>query len=154
MFEIDNVKTTAKIWPEIECGETTENPDFENFLDVRCKSCGNNNGKNLKIHYTEIVSISHSYWETENSELNNEEVSLMTHSLKEEYEDERMPDSEQMFDDTLELKFEALDKVITLDMGDYSHCPKEWRERVNNVVKDFEDRFYRRICISVLTLTQ
>ena len=27
----------------------------------------------------------------------------MTHSLKELYKDERMPDSEQMFDDTLEL---------------------------------------------------
>ena len=37
----------------------------------------------------------------------------MTHSLKEEYKDERMPDSEQMFNDMLELKFEAL------DMGDY-----------------------------------
>ena len=43
----------------------------------------------------------------------------MTHSLKEEYKDERMPDSEQMFNDMLELKFEALNKVITLDMGDY-----------------------------------
>ena len=65
----------------------------------------------------------------------------MTHSLKEQYKDERMPDSEQMFDDTLELKFEALDKVITLDMGDYSHCLKEWRGRVDALVKDFEDRF-------------
>ena len=52
-----------------------------------------------------------------------------------------MPDSEQMFDDTLELKFEALNKVITLDMGDYSHCPKEWRGRVDVLVKDFKDRF-------------
>ena len=43
----------------------------------------------------------------------------MTHSLKEEYEDEWMPDSEQMFIDTLEFKLEALDKVITLDMGAY-----------------------------------
>ena len=48
----------------------------------------------------------------------------MTHSQKKQYENEHMPDSEQMFDDTLELKFEALDKVITLDMGDNSHCPK------------------------------
>ena len=55
----------------------------------------------------------------------------MTYSLKEEYEDEHMPDSEQMFDNTLQLKFEALDKVITLGMGDYSHCPKEWRGRVD-----------------------
>ena len=65
----------------------------------------------------------------------------MTHWLKEEYEDERMYYSEQMFDDTLELKLEALDKVITLDMGDYSHCPKEWRGGVDALVKDFEDRF-------------
>ena len=83
--------------------------------------------KNLKIHYTEIVSISHSYWETPKAELTNGDCTLMTHLLKEQYENERMPDSEQMFNDTLELKFEALDKVITLDMGDYSHCPKEWR---------------------------
>ena len=65
----------------------------------------------------------------------------MTHSLKELYEDERMPDSEQMFDDTLELKFEALDKVITLDMGDYSHCLKEWRGRVDALVTDFAQTF-------------
>ena len=65
----------------------------------------------------------------------------MTHSLKEQYEDELMPDREQMFDNTLELKFEVLDKVITLDMGDNSHCPKEWRGRVDVLVKDFEDRF-------------
>ena len=104
MFEIDNIKTTATIWSELDCRDKVKNPNFTNFLDVRCKSCGNINRKNLKIHYTEIVSISHSYWEKENVELKNKECKLMTHSLKEEYEDERMPDSEQMFEDTLELK--------------------------------------------------
>ena len=109
------------------------------MLDVKIAETFN--GENLKIHYTEIVSISHSYWEKEKVEIKNEDCTLMTHSLKEEYEDERMPDSEQMFDDTLELKFEVLDKVITLDMGDYSHCPREWRGCVDALVKDFEDRF-------------
>ena len=69
MFEIDNVKTTATIWSELDCRDKVENPNFTNFLDVRCKSCGNTNGQNLKIHYTEIVSISHSYWEKENVEI-------------------------------------------------------------------------------------
>ena len=49
------------------------------------------------------MSISHSYWEKENVEIKNEDCTLMTHSQKEEYEDQCMPDSEQMFDDTLEL---------------------------------------------------
>ena len=63
MFEIDNVRTTATLGSETEldCRDKVENLNFTNFLDVRCKSCGNVNGKNLKIHYTEIVSISHSY---------------------------------------------------------------------------------------------
>ena len=26
-------------------------------------------------------------------------------------------------------------------MGDYSHCPKEWRGREDALVKDFEERF-------------
>ena len=73
------------------------------------------------------MSISHSYWEKESVEIQNEECRLMKHLLKDEYKDKKMPDSEQMFDNKLELKFEALDKVITLDMGDYSHCLKEWR---------------------------
>ena len=127
MFEIDNVKTTVTIWREIECRDKIENPNFTNFLDIGCKSCRNANGKIFKIHYTEIVSISHSYWEKESVEIQNEECRLMKHLLKDEYKDKKMPDSEQMFDNKLELKFEALDKVITLDMGDYSHCLKEWR---------------------------
>ena len=52
MFEIDNVKTTATIWSESECRDKVENPNFTNFLDVGCKSCGNTNGQNLKIHYS------------------------------------------------------------------------------------------------------
>ena len=52
MFEIDNVKTTVTIWSELDCRDKVENPNFTNFLDVRCKRCGNINGKNLKIHYT------------------------------------------------------------------------------------------------------
>ena len=38
MFEVDNVKTTATIWPEIDCRDKVENLNFTNFLDVRCKS--------------------------------------------------------------------------------------------------------------------
>ena len=41
MFKIDNVKTTATIWPEIDCRDRVENKNFTNFLDVRCKNCGN-----------------------------------------------------------------------------------------------------------------
>ena len=58
MFEVDNVKMTMTIWPEIVSRDNIENLNFMNFLGVRelqkCKK-----DKNLKIHYTEIVSISH-----------------------------------------------------------------------------------------------
>ena len=55
MFEIDNVKTTATIWSKSDCRDKIENPNFTNYLDLRCKSCRKVNGKKLKIHCTEIV---------------------------------------------------------------------------------------------------
>ena len=82
MFKIDNLKTTATIWSELDCRDKVENPNFTNFLDVRCKSCGNINGKNLKINYTEIVSINYSYWEKENVEIKNEDCKLRHIRLK------------------------------------------------------------------------
>ena len=39
------------------------------------------------------------------------------------------------------LKNAGETKVIALDMGDYSHCLKEWRGRLDALVKDFKVRF-------------
>jgi hypothetical protein len=44
----------------------------------------------------------------------------MTHNLKDVYNDETLLSSEQMFDELEELKFEILDKDISLEAGDYS----------------------------------
>ena len=47
MFEVDNVKMTMTIWPEIVSRDNIENLNFMNFIGVRCKSC--RNVKRIKI---------------------------------------------------------------------------------------------------------
>ena len=89
MFEIDNVKTTATIWSELDCRDKVENLNFTNFLDVRCKKCENINQRKKfedTLHRDRVDKLQYSYWEKENVELKNEDCTLMTHSLKEEQE--------------------------------------------------------------------
>jgi dUTPase len=70
-----------------------------------------------------------------------QELRIHTHSFRQQYENETMPPSEELFDDTMELKFEVLDKKTGLDEGDFTHCPPEWLPKIKALLKDFSDRF-------------
>jgi hypothetical protein len=52
-------------------------------------------------------------------------IEIFSHSMKGEYENETLPESTEMFDDSQELKEEVLTKKISLEDGDYSECPPE-----------------------------
>jgi hypothetical protein len=49
----------------------------------------------------------------------------MNHNIRENM-DETLPPSEILFDNMQELKFELLEKTITLEAADYSDCPPEY----------------------------
>ena len=68
-------------------------------------------------------------------------IPLNTHSFKQQLENETLPPADEIFDESQELRFEILDKKISLDKGDYSDCPDEWKEKVKALVADFADRF-------------
>jgi hypothetical protein len=53
------------------------------------------------------------------------ELPVNSHSVKEEYNEETLPESSLFFEDSQELKEEILNKKITLADGDYSECPPE-----------------------------
>ena len=148
VFERDGEKSKTRIWKESECENVIEEIDRKSFRDMSCIKCGNKNGKNTKINYTETITLNHAFWNQERKELESEngaksklEIDIMAHTVRDTYREETLLDGETEFDESLELKYEALDKKITLDMGDYSHCPREWRDRVDILVNDFEDRF-------------
>jgi hypothetical protein len=64
-----------------------------------------------------------------------------SHSVKEEYKEETLPESSTFFDDSQELKEEILKKKITLADGDYSECPQEHLPKLQSLLQDFKDRF-------------
>jgi hypothetical protein len=68
-------------------------------------------------------------------------VQLHSHRIKEEYNEETLPESSSFFDDSQELKEEILKKKITLADGDYSECPPEHLPKLMNLLEDFKDRF-------------
>jgi dUTPase len=68
-------------------------------------------------------------------------ASVYNHNISEDLEDETLPPSEQLFDTTYELKFESLEKKLTLEDADYSDCPTEYLEPLKNMLKEYEDRF-------------
>jgi hypothetical protein len=67
-----------------------------------------------------------------------------TLSFKDSFEDETLPPSDQAFEEPHELKFEILDKKISLDEGDYSNCPLEWLAPLKTMLNDFHDRFSKK----------
>ncbi len=73
-----------------------------------------------------------------------EEMACYTHSFKQTIKDETLPPSEELFDETVELKFEVLDKLITLDEADYSNCPAEWLKPLRSMLDDYQDRFSKK----------
>jgi len=57
-------------------------------------------------------------------------LSVNAHSIKGTYRNETLPPSEQMFEDTLELKFEVLDKKLSIHDADFSECPAEQMPKI------------------------
>jgi hypothetical protein len=68
-------------------------------------------------------------------------IEIFSHSMKGEYENETLPESTEMFDDSQELKEEVLTKKISLEDGDYSECPPEHLGKLKALLTDFKDRF-------------
>ncbi len=56
-------------------------------------------------------------------------------------EEETLPPSDILFDDMQELKFELLEKTITLEAADYSDCPTEYLQPVKDLLNNFSHRF-------------
>ena len=73
-----------------------------------------------------------------------EELAVMTHSFKQQFVEETLPPSEELFDETVELKFEILDKTISLDAADYSNCPAEWYSPMRQLLDEYHDRFSKK----------
>jgi hypothetical protein len=70
-------------------------------------------------------------------------VELRSHSVKQIFNNETLPPSEEMFDDSEELKFQILDKEIPLSSADFSQCPRDYYDRCFAIVEEFSDRFSR-----------
>jgi hypothetical protein len=70
-----------------------------------------------------------------------DDVKINSHSMKQEFQDETLPDSIELFENSQELKEEVLTKKITLADGDYSQCPAEHLEKLKTLLEDFKDRF-------------
>ncbi|MFN9952896.1 MAG: hypothetical protein ACK55I_07335, partial [bacterium] len=56
-------------------------------------------------------------------------------------EEETLPPSDILFDDMQELKFELLEKTITLEAADYSDCPAEYLHPLKDLLNNFSHRF-------------
>jgi len=98
--------------------------------------------QNPEINRLEYIELHHSIsHELHNDCQNHDSCYLSHHAIKKQYQNEVMPPSEEFFDNFDELKFEELDKVISLDAGDYDNCPKEWQTKVRKLVEEFSDRF-------------
>jgi len=118
--------------------------------DYSCKKCATNPSPLL----TELISIENiSLLESELPELHlpqipdityptsNEIESVFSHSFKSELVDEKIPPSDEFFDDSQEIKFDALDKKLSIEDGDYSECPPEYLKPLKKLMNKFSDRF-------------
>ena len=70
-----------------------------------------------------------------------QKVNINSHSVKELYEDETLPNADMIFADFQELKEEILTKKIGLDDGDFSECPANQLSKLKALLVDFADRF-------------
>jgi hypothetical protein len=63
------------------------------------------------------------------------------HNIEADFENETLPPSEQFFDNTYELKFESLEKKLTLEDADYTDCPQEYIGTLKTMLYEYDDRF-------------
>jgi hypothetical protein len=118
----------------------------ETCYDKICKDCDSQNGIFLRFpDLTRLVGISNYIWSNKREELPTQTYTdVMTHTLKKIYDNETLLESEEMFGDAEELKFEILDKNISLDAGDFSDCPPAYLHRTRQLAEEFSDRFSKK----------
>jgi predicted aspartyl protease len=75
------------------------------------------------------------------SDYDSHQFTNVNHNIREYFDDETLPPSDEYFDNHQELDFAILDKTITLESGDYSSCPPEHLPKLMNLLMQFEDRF-------------
>jgi len=51
----------------------------------------------------------------------------MNHNIKQNMENETLPPADELFDDMPELKFELLEKKLSLEDADYTECPLQYQ---------------------------
>ena len=66
---------------------------------------------------------------------------VFSHSIKEQFDNETLPEADMLFEDSQELKEEILTKKITLNDGDYSQCPPQFLTPLMDLLENFKDRF-------------
>ncbi len=109
----------------------SENPTANAFnitLEEDDFSSENRNEDNISFFNTEIISESSI-------------ASNFNHNISQDLEDETLPPSEQLFDNTYELKFESLEKQITIEDADYSDCPHEYLKPLKELLNEYDDCF-------------
>ncbi len=127
--------------------DITEENEYENVSNI---SHPDQISQNLNTAEPELVYV-HLTHTAETSPGNsreyqrtNKETSvavLYNHNISEDLEDETLPPSEQFFDENMELKFESLQKTLSLDDADYSQCPSDHLANLKSMLKQYEDRF-------------
>ncbi len=65
----------------------------------------------------------------------------MNHNRRDNMDEETLPPSDILFDNMQELKFELLEKTITLEAADYSDCPPEYLPNLKDLLNDYSHRF-------------
>ncbi|MFN9943612.1 MAG: hypothetical protein ACK56I_29480, partial [bacterium] len=65
----------------------------------------------------------------------------MNHNIRDNMEEETLPPSDILSDDMQELKFELLEKTITLEAADYSDFPAEYLQPLKDLLNNFSQRF-------------
>jgi hypothetical protein len=147
--------------------------NIDALTNMACVQCGNKSRKNRNSPmplpgYT--IRIKHAYWQQQQPELPDydsgyesgidyEELSriksngefdlpVLSHTLKQQYKNETLPSGEELFDDSLELKFEILDKKLTIDDGDFSNCPKRTTLKLGNYLINSRIDFLKQSLIS------
>jgi hypothetical protein len=123
---------------------------------MTCIQCGNKNGKRKALPmpipgYT--IRIEHAYWRDIRAELPDDDhdnescidyeqlsqekpiesrfdLPVLTHTVKQQYKNETLPAGEELFEDSIKLKFKILDKKLTIDAGDFLNCPEEYYPKI------------------------
>jgi hypothetical protein len=65
----------------------------------------------------------------------------MNHNIRHNMENKTLPPADEIFDDMPELKFEALEKKLSLEDADYSDCPPQYQAKLKTLLYEFEHRF-------------